>query len=134
MWIDPILLVLLALGISLVFNRAMLAVAPSLGLMDQPGERRIHTYEIPRAGGIAIWLTFLLVIGGGLTTGWLKESGHMSWSWLGAFAAGSSVLVVTGFLDDRKGLRPLVKLAAQVLAPSLFFLVQPVKMGYFPEN
>jgi UDP-N-acetylmuramyl pentapeptide phosphotransferase/UDP-N-acetylglucosamine-1-phosphate transferase len=87
MIVSSLIAVALALGVSLILNRAMLSLAPRLGLMDQPGERRIHSTPIPRAGGIAIWLTFLLVIGGGLASGWLKPSGHLSWSWLGAFTA-----------------------------------------------
>jgi UDP-N-acetylmuramyl pentapeptide phosphotransferase/UDP-N-acetylglucosamine-1-phosphate transferase len=126
--------VLLSLGISLGLCRVMLVVAPGLGLMDEPGERRIHSKAVPRAGGIAIWLTFLLVIGAGLATGLLKESGHLSWSWFSAFAAGSAVLMAAGFLDDRSGLRPLVKLAAHALAPTVFFVIHPIQTGLFPAG
>ena len=54
------LTVMLSLVLSLGLNRLMLVVAPRLGLMDQPGERRIHQQAIPRAGGIAIWLSFTI--------------------------------------------------------------------------
>jgi UDP-GlcNAc:undecaprenyl-phosphate GlcNAc-1-phosphate transferase len=124
--------VLLALVISLGLNRVLLSLAPRLGLMDQPGERRIHTTAIPRAGGIAIWLTFLLVIGGGLASGWLKVDGHISWPWFRAFTAGSAVLMVAGVIDDRKGLSPWVKLAAHILAPTVSYLLHPIHIGLFP--
>lgn len=123
-----------ALAISLGLNRAMLSLAPRLGLMDQPGERRIHSHPIPRAGGIAIWLTFLAVIGGGLATGLIPEDGNLSWRWFRAFLAGSSVLMVAGFIDDRKGLSPWVKLGCHVLGPSVFFLLNPVHTGIFPAG
>jgi UDP-GlcNAc:undecaprenyl-phosphate/decaprenyl-phosphate GlcNAc-1-phosphate transferase len=128
------LAVLLALAVSLGLNRWMLALAPSLGLMDEPGERRIHATPIPRAGGIAIWLTFLLVIGGVLATGFWKPGGQLTWQWFGAFAAGSAVLLLAGFHDDRKGLTPWVKLGAHVLAPTVFFLISPLHTGLFPEG
>lgn len=134
MVLELIIVVALALAVSLGLNRVMLAVAPRLGLMDEPGERRIHAAPIPRAGGIAIWLSFLLVIGGGLASGFLQSSGYLSWSWLGAFGAGSLVLMVTGFIDDRSGLRPLVKLAAHALAPTVFFLIRPIHTGLFPAH
>ena len=54
MYIKLTLAALLSLVISLGLNRVMLALAPRLGLMDEPGERRIHAKVIPRAGGIAI--------------------------------------------------------------------------------
>ncbi len=128
------LAVLLAGAISLGLNRVMLELAPRWGLMDQPGERRIHAKAIPRAGGIAIWLTFLLVIGGGLATGWLHESGSLSWQWLAAFAAGSAVLMVAGFFDDRTGLSPWVKLGAHILAPTVFLLIYPIHFTIFPNG
>ena len=125
---------LISLAISLGLNRMMLAIAPCLGLMDQPGERRIHSHPIPRAGGIAIWLTFLLVISLGLTSGVLEDGGDLTWSWFRAFMAGSAVLMVAGFLDDRAGLSPWVKLGAHVLAPTVFFLLHPVHTGIFPKG
>jgi len=134
MVVEITLAVVLALVVSLVMNRVMLAVAPRLGLMDEPGERRIHATPIPRAGGIAIWLSFLLVIGGGLATGLLRAGGHLSWSWFWAFVAGSAVLLVAGFFDDRKGLSPWVKLGAHVLAPTVFFVLYPVDTALFPAH
>lgn len=125
---------LLALALSLALNRVMLFVAPRLGLMDEPGERRIHTNVIPRAGGIAIWLTFLLVVSGALATGWVKGSGTLSWTWLTAFAAGSGILMVAGFFDDRDGLSPWVKLCAHVLAPTTCFFLYPIHLGIFPAD
>jgi UDP-N-acetylmuramyl pentapeptide phosphotransferase/UDP-N-acetylglucosamine-1-phosphate transferase len=134
MGIELTLSALLALAVSLGLNRVMLAVAPKLGLMDQPGERRIHATAIPRAGGIAIWLSFLLVIGVGHATGLLKGEGHLSWQWFGAFVAGSAVLLVAGYFDDREGLSPWVKLGAHVLAPTVFFLLYPLRTGLFPAQ
>jgi UDP-GlcNAc:undecaprenyl-phosphate GlcNAc-1-phosphate transferase len=134
MLVDLPLAVLLSLALSLGLTRVMLALAPRLGLMDQPGTRRIHATAIPRAGGIAIWLSFLLVIGGGLATGWLRACGPLSWSWLGAFTAGSAVLMVAGLVDDRAGLSPWIKLGAHVLAPTVFFVLYPLRIGIFPSH
>ena len=132
---DLVIAAACALAFSLALNRAMLALAPKLGLMDQPGDdRRIHSTPIPRAGGIAIWLSFLLVVAGGLASGAFTAGGSLSWNWLGAFSAGSLVLMVAGILDDRGGLQPLVKLGAHALAPTVFFLLHPVDTGLFPET
>jgi UDP-N-acetylmuramyl pentapeptide phosphotransferase/UDP-N-acetylglucosamine-1-phosphate transferase len=125
---------LAALALSLVLNRMMLLLAPRLGLMDEPGERRIHATPIPRAGGLAIWLSFLLVMGAGLAAGLLDYGGQLTWSWLAAFAVSSTVLVVAGILDDRKGLSPWVKLGAHMLAPSVFFWLHPIVTGFFPPG
>lgn len=122
-----------ALLLSLALTRAMLVLAPRLGLMDQPGERRIHHTPIPRAGGLAIWVTFLIVILAGLSFGFWDYGGSLSARWLTAFAAGSSILIMAGVLDDRRGLPALVKLGAHALAPLVFFAIQPIESGFFPE-
>lgn len=133
MVIELILIVLLAILISLGLNRLMLVLAPRLGLMDEPGEaRRIHSKAIPRAGGIAIWVTFLTVTVGVVSSGLLKNCGQISWQWLCAFAAGSTVLMVAGFVDDKVGMRATVKLGAHILAPTVFLLIHPIYTGFFP--
>ncbi len=134
MYVEILTSFLLALALSLVLTRVMLAVAPRLGLMDQPGERRIHSTAIPRAGGLAIWLTFMVVMTIGMATPLMADGGNLSWHWLGAFMAGSLVLVVAGIVDDRKGLPPLMKLGAHVLAPVLFFWIRPMSSGFFPAD
>ena len=58
MVLEFVSVVALALVLSLGFNRLMFALEPRLGLMDEPGERRIHAAPISRAGGIAIWGPF----------------------------------------------------------------------------
>ena len=55
---------LLALGLSWALTRTMISLAPVFGLIDEPGERRIHTKPIPRAGGIAVFLAFLQHLAG----------------------------------------------------------------------
>ncbi len=134
MFIELTFALLLSLAISVGLNRVMLAIAPRLGLMDLPGERRIHSHPIPRAGGIAIWLTFLTVVGLGLLSGVLDQGGNLTGKWFGAFVAGSAVLMIVGFIDDRTGLSPLLKLGAHVLAPTVFFLINPVNTALFPGD
>jgi UDP-N-acetylmuramyl pentapeptide phosphotransferase/UDP-N-acetylglucosamine-1-phosphate transferase len=131
---EILVIVLLAVAASVGLNRVMLAVAPRLGLMDEPGERRIHSTAVPRAGGIAIWLSFLGVVTIWFATGLVDPGYNLGWHWLRAFAAGSAVLMVAGVLDDRTGLSPWVKLGAHVLAPSVFFLLNPARTGLLPEG
>ena len=134
MLVELTIVFFVSLALSIGLNRVMLVLAPRLGLMDKPGARRIHLKEIPRAGGIAIWLSFMLVLGGGLATGWLGADGHVAWPWLRAFAAGSAILIVSGFFDDRAGLSPWLKLGAHILAPTVCFLLHPIQLGLFPAG
>ena len=46
------------------------AIAPRFGLVDRPGGRKAHRAPTPLAGGVAIWLTVVLMLAlGGLTLG-----------------------------------------------------------------
>lgn len=135
LWTETILFCLVALGLSLLMNRVMISLAPKLGLVDTPGERRIHKTVIPRAGGLAIWVAFMVTVSVALVaTGGGLPGGQLNWQWFGAFAAGSAVLVAAGLIDDRVGLRPLVKLGAHVLAPVVMFALNPVRVGLFPDD
>ncbi|TWT68184.1 MraY family glycosyltransferase [Crateriforma conspicua] len=116
---------------------AMLAIYPirrhaiRLGLMDRPGGHKAHTQATPLGGGIGIALgvvvTFAIATLAVFWTGWidaLPESlaGRvaiyadgaqtrigMLWSLIGA----GLVLVVLGFVDDRRGLPWQFRLAVQ---------------------
>jgi UDP-GlcNAc:undecaprenyl-phosphate GlcNAc-1-phosphate transferase len=129
-----VIIALSALMLSLLLNRAMIHIAPALGLMDQPGDRRVHSNAVPRAGGIAIWISFMTAVSLGLLLGVFDGMDFVNWEWFCAFAAGSTVLIVVGVIDDRKGLKPLVKLAGHILAPALYSLIHPVSTGLFPED
>jgi UDP-N-acetylmuramyl pentapeptide phosphotransferase/UDP-N-acetylglucosamine-1-phosphate transferase len=86
------------------------------GFVDEPGERRIHTGRIPRAGGLAVLLGFhagCLVLFF-LPWGGFNATIHVEW-YRGILLPGL-VLLVAGLWDDRWGIPALVKLAAQVLA------------------
>ncbi|MDA7881477.1 hypothetical protein N9A94_04160 [Akkermansiaceae bacterium] len=53
---------LVALAISLLLTRIMIRLGPKLGLIDEPGERRIHAKAVPRAGGVAVFVTFVVTV------------------------------------------------------------------------
>ncbi len=134
MFFQFVIATLLAVCVSVALNRMMIHLAPKVGLMDQPGARRIHQTPIPRAGGIAIWLSFLIVISAGLATGLIDPGGNLSWKWLGAFTASSGVLMIAGILDDRHGLTPFIKLGAHALAPIFFLTLHPIDNWLFPDS
>ncbi len=111
----PVLLV-----VSMVLTRVMIRVAPRVGLIDHPSERRIHVKPVPRAGGIAVYATMvlgcvaLLVLRVDLGT-------QISGKWLLAFLGAASLLVVVGIADDRWSLSAWFKLGVQCLAAAVMF-------------
>ncbi|NNC89272.1 MAG: hypothetical protein HKN82_12500 [Akkermansiaceae bacterium] len=116
-----------ALGLSLLLTRTMIRLGPRLGLLDTPGARRIHKTPIPRAGGLAVWIAFLM--SGALVLGLLGGSGKFDWDWFKAFALASGVLVGIGVIDDRGGMSAWLKLGGQILVAVLLFFAKGSGVG-----
>jgi UDP-GlcNAc:undecaprenyl-phosphate GlcNAc-1-phosphate transferase len=98
-----------ALLISALLVPIVKNVAMKLGAIDNPKEaaRKIHTKVMARGGGIAIYISFVLVAFA-LLTSFPKE-------FIGLLVAGTMVLII-GLIDDIKRLSPWLKLEGQVLA------------------
>jgi UDP-GlcNAc:undecaprenyl-phosphate GlcNAc-1-phosphate transferase len=124
MIIRLVTLFLVACLASLILTVAVRKVTPWLGLTDRPdGHRKLHGRPMPLGGGVAIFLTMLVVIGSvwflpnpfqGLVR---KEFAQLPFL-LGAGA----VIVLVGLADDRFGLRGRQKLAGQFIAVSVLVL------------
>jgi len=99
------------------------ALAYRVGAIDEPGERRIHEGRIPRLGGLAVLLGSLAVVhvGGLLHTGMPDVLDGHGWR-SGWFLGGLLVVTAVGLVDDIWRLRPVPKLAGQVVAATLAVL------------
>jgi len=100
-----------AFVLTLLFVPLVIRACERFGIVDEPGPLKIHTRPIPRLGGIAIAAAILagIFVSGALAlTPWLV---------LLAFA----LVWLVGFVDDLRGLPPLARLAAQLLAGFLFW-------------
>ena len=97
----------LAIGIAFGTTPLVKILARKIGAMDIPKDnRRMHKIPIPRAGGLAIFLGFMVAY---LIFGTINSE-------IRAILIGSVLIVVLGVLDDVKNLRPLVKMAGQIVA------------------
>ncbi len=114
-----------SLGVTPIVRR----LAPTLGLIDLPGHRKVHVTPTPRGGGIAIFLGVLipsvLFLIAGLTGAgrqWeglnlLFESGGLAdhrGQQLIAISIGAIVLFLTGLADDRWNLSWKFRLGLQL--------------------
>lgn len=95
-----------ATAVSLVATPIMRRLARSIGLVDQPSDRKVHRDPVPYLGGLAIAVAVLagLVVAPGL--GWR----------VGAVGLIASFLCVLGLLDDHRQLAPGPRLAVEALA------------------
>lgn len=106
---------LIALILTILLTPMVRSFAPEIGAVDKPSRRKVHISNIPRSGGIAIYLGFLVaVLFGLLFLGGVRGSVINSRPILGILLGGSVVLL-TGLLDDIYRLKPWFKLLMQLL-------------------
>ncbi|MEO2019708.1 MAG: MraY family glycosyltransferase [Fuerstiella sp.] len=114
---------------SLLSTPLIRRLAPGLGLVDQPGLRKVHVTPTPMGGGIAVFLGLLvpvlLVAFGGSLVGYVSSAPEELRTSIGNDAglrrqtlgiiAGSVVLFAMGLADDRWNLSWRLRLGVQVL-------------------
>jgi len=102
-------------------------LARKLGLkiaVDQPDpSRKVHTVPTPRLGGVAIFLSTLVVT--------LLLQGYANMDQLTGILVGASLVSFLGFWDDRFTLGAGIKLAGQFVAVVLL-IATGVTIGVFP--
>jgi len=110
----------LLLLVAMFLTRVMIRLAPRLGLIDHPEARRIHVKPVPRAGGVAVYLTMLI---GFAVLFFLRVDlgSQLSTEWLLVFLGAASLIVAVGIADDRWQLSAWVKLGGQMLAAAIMF-------------
>lgn len=100
-------------------------------LLDHPNERSLHEAATPRGGGLAIVIVMAVTLI--ILLPWSRGS---SSAILLSLLAMILLLSATGWLDDRRGLKPAYRLAAQLLAAVQFVLVAgslpAVQLGSLP--
>jgi len=130
--VSEIINILLALFVALVISCAVTPIvkqfATKIGAIDVPGEaRRTHDHPIPRMGGLAIFLGFILSV-----VLFVKIDTQIR-----GILLGSVVIVVTGAIDDIISLKAWVKFIVQVAAAGIAVLhglrievfTNPVQVG-----
>ncbi len=103
--------------LNVIFTPLLIAYSHKKGWYDRLDERKIHNGNIPRTGGVGIFISFLLsFLLVSLFSG--KGDGERLATEPEFLAAGAGCLLMfaTGLLDDFRNLRARYKLIAQILA------------------
>ena len=121
-WIPYAALFVTAFIVALATTPLARRIAISLGAVDKPSKRRINKTTIPRMGGIAVFLALMAAVCvqyfGTTNLGWpvVLIPGRFSTVNYYMLALAFLTIFLTGAIDDVCNLRPLAKLAGQVLA------------------
>jgi UDP-GlcNAc:undecaprenyl-phosphate GlcNAc-1-phosphate transferase len=110
-----------SLGLTIPVRQLALRV----GMVDQPGPRKVHLQPIPLLGGLAIYLGVLIALLVSLRGPALAQV-------LGIFA-GATLVGVVGILDDRGLLHHQIKLFGGMPAAAVILLATGIRAQVFSE-
>ncbi len=85
-----------------------------IGVVDQPNQRKVHTKVMPRLGGLAIYLAFVVAFIIMLPQIEVMDAGKRALAW--ALFVGGSMIALLGAVDDKYNLSPKIKFLVQIIA------------------
>ncbi len=122
MWGNIAIAFLIAFIISMMLTPYTIRIAEKIGAVDVPKDkRRMHTREMPKFGGPAVIIGFLvsiiyllivMSIEGSIDLFTEEQYGFK----LIGLILGIGIITITGIIDDTKTLKPIPKLFGQILA------------------
>lgn len=118
------LLFLISLTFALCLTPIVRRCATVWGAVDWPdNHRRIHTQPMPRLGGLAVFLAFLLtLLCIPLSGSRISHEFHENWGQVLALLTPATLIFLTGVYDDFRGAVPSLKLLAQLAAAAMLYL------------
>jgi UDP-N-acetylmuramyl pentapeptide phosphotransferase/UDP-N-acetylglucosamine-1-phosphate transferase len=123
--VDPVLWLTAAFAtglLSCVATRALIPILRGREILDYPNERSSHRLPTPRGGGIALIGSALLVWAALARQGLLPPN-------VSCVMLGGLLLAIVSWLDDLRGVSPVIRLLAQGAAVAVGTLAVPELQG-----
>jgi UDP-GlcNAc:undecaprenyl-phosphate/decaprenyl-phosphate GlcNAc-1-phosphate transferase len=95
-------------------------LAFKIGATDKPNQRKVHQRIMPRLGGLAIFISFLV--------GYFMMQPTSTYAL--PLLIGSFIIIMTGVLDDMMELSPKIKLAGQLLAAGVVVIYGGIQIQF----
>lgn len=92
--------------------------ASRINFVDKPEARKIHQTAVPLMGGLSVFIGFFLLC---IYDVVITSTRTMDRGMVG-YLTGSVLIVLIGLLDDKYGMKPLIKLIGQILVSMIFIL------------
>lgn len=100
------------------FTPFIIKFANWLNFVDKPEARKIHQKAIPLMGGLSVFIGFFLLC---LYDVVMVPTRSFDRGIVG-YLTGSVLIVVIGLIDDKYGMKPMVKMFGQILVSIIFIL------------
>ena len=130
---NHILVLIGALLISLLITPIFRLVAFKIGTVDNPNARRINKIPMPSGGGIAIFISFMIVtlVFMPKVTPDLSKEQISYFSYIFPVVMGSLMVTVTGFIDDLFESAPRVKMLGIIFGASIIWAFTTFRFDSF---
>src|SRR6266508_2326153 len=121
---EPIVALAVAAALSWLFMPLGIRLSWSIGWLDHPEVRKLHTHATAVLGGAVVFAS--AVVAWGMTVARMPHS-PLDWqAWY--LIAGAGLTLALGLWDDRFGMRPGVKMLGQAAAATML-----VSTGLVPD-
>ncbi len=100
-------------------------MAVALKIMDLPKHRKIHKRATPLLGGVAIYLGFICAL--------LFNFSTINWHLFLPLLIGATLLLITGIIDDIRGLSANSRLVVQLTVSFLIVFVANIHVTFLPK-
>lgn len=117
------IILLTSLSLSFVLSYFAIKLLKKHSILDIPIERSSHRVAVPRGGGIAIMLTFIIML---FVCGLVSTEWNFTELIYAIFIAG-----FVSFVDDLKGLSPLTRSIFHIIAIIILMKALPVKVNLY---
>lgn len=117
-----LIIAFMAMAICMAIIPLMMKYASVMGMIDQPDPRKVHSFPIPRVGGVGIVIGALVPL-----LIWLPFDNLIL-----SFLIGSFVLFSFGIWDDVKELDHYVKFVGQFIAAGVVVYYGDLYVAHFP--
>lgn len=116
---------------SILLTPLVKKLAFKIGATDKPNQRKVHVKIMPRLGGLAIYISFLI----GIMIIQPIEKFHLpllhpSDNIHLGIVLGSLIIILTGAFDDVKEISPKVKLLGQIMASFIVVVLGDLRVEF----
>jgi len=123
MFITYALPLLSSILLTLLVMPAVVRLAQRLGAVDQPNERKVHAVATPRMGGVAFFITLLLIPFTMLDVTPVTQG----------FLLGLFIVGCTGFADDIFDISPRLKFLGIIAGTSMFIVMSGTAINHLGD-
>lgn len=115
----------IALVVTYIFTPIVKKFAFRVGAVDKPDARKVHKGAIPRLGGLAIYIGYIVgvILAATMFDNWEANR------YIVGLLLGSTVLIGVGIWDDIKQIEPKTKLMGQIIA-ALILTFFGIRVGF----